>query len=144
MSTHFGIRFRYPDSWDLSEQQSENELTITVASPTTAFWSLTLFEDGPRPEELIELAVEAFRDEYEELDVYSAKVELCHRASVARDLEFVCLELLNSAFLRSFRTGNFSVLILYQGTDQELAETREVLESISSSLECDEDERIFG
>jgi hypothetical protein len=132
-----GVRFRYPGLWEISEEQSDDELTITVASPETSFWSLTLMPRRPRPEEVIESAVKAFQEEYDELDVYASEVELCHRTSVARDVEFVCLELLNSAFLRAFRTSRFSTLVYYQGTDQELEETRAILESITASLECD-------
>jgi hypothetical protein len=133
-----GVCFRYPEMWELSEEHNDDEVTITVTSPETSFWSLTIMPERPRPEDVIESAVKAFQDEYEEVDVYPSEVELCHRTSVARDLEFVCLELLNSAFLRAFRTRRFSTLVYYQGTDQELEETRTILESISASLECDE------
>jgi hypothetical protein len=43
--------------------------------------------------------------------------------------------MLNSAFLRAVSTDEFSALVYYQGTDLELAETRAILESISSSLQ---------
>ena len=56
-----------------------------------------------------------------------------------RDVDFVCFELINSAFLRSFQTDRFTVLVLYQGFDGELAESRAVLEAISASLELEEE-----
>lgn len=140
-----GVRFRYPDDWELNEEQSiENEVSITVSSSETSFWSLTLFLDGELPEVLVESAIEAFREEYEELDIYTAEADYCHRTNIARDVEFVCFELMNSAFLRAFRSGSFSVLILYQGNDQELEETKSILEEISASLECASDEAIFS
>jgi hypothetical protein len=37
--------------------------------------------------------------------------------------------------LRVFRTGRFTALVLYQGTDHELEETRNVLEEISNTLQ---------
>ena len=73
------------------------------------------------------MALNAFREEYEELDIYPVAETICHRESIARDLEFVCLEMMNSAFLRAFKTDGFTVLILYQGTDRELEITREQL-----------------
>jgi len=139
-----GVRFRYPAKWELREELDEGEVTITVSSMETSFWSLTIIPQRPRPEEVIESAVAAFQEEYEELDVYATEAELCHRESVSRDVEFVCLELLNGAFLRSFRTERFSTLVYYQGTDEELEETREILESISASLECEGDEALFS
>lgn len=139
-----GVQFRFPSFWELSEEPAGNELTITVFSPETSFWSLTLIRDKPRPEDVIKSAVAALREEYDELDDYVSQIKLCGRDSVACDLEFVCLEMLNSAFLRAFRTDDFSALIYYQGTDQELAETRPILESISLSLKCGEDGELPG
>ena len=53
---------------------------------------------------------------------------------MARDVDFVCFELINSAFIRSFQTERFTVLVLYQGFDAELETTRPLLEAISASL----------
>jgi hypothetical protein len=139
-----GVRFRYPRSWDLQEQPAESGVTVSVNSPETSFWTLTVDLDGSDPRELIQAAVGAFRDEYAELDVYPVETEICHRAAVGRDLEFVCLDMLNTACLRSFRTGRFTVFILYQGCDAELDETRPVLDAITHSLACDGDAELFG
>lgn len=138
-----GVRFRYPALWEVGDEQRDDEVTITVTSPETSFWSVTILPRRPAPEEVIESAIGALRDEYDEIDIYPSEVELCHRTSVARDLEFVCLELLNSAYLRAFRTSRFTALVYYQGTDQELEQMRDSLEAISASLQCDEDSGIF-
>ena len=140
----YGVRFRYPPYWELNEEKSEQQISVTVASAETSFWSLSLFFDRPLSEDLLESAVEVFRDEYEECDIYPTESVVCHRTSVARDAEFVCLELVNSAFLRAIETNQFTALILYQGTDTELQETKEMLEEITASLECDGDETIFS
>lgn len=133
-----GVRFLYPGNWELDEKSGEGEVTISVNSPETSFWSLSLYYERPDPELLVEKAVDAFRDEYAELDQYPAEVRLCRRETAARDVEFVCLELINGAFLRAFQTPDFTALVLYQGTDHELAHTRQVMEGISASLECEE------
>lgn len=139
-----GVRFRFPESWDVNEQRTGNDVAISVNSPETSFWSLMLCFDKPGPDQLISSAVAAFQDEYEQLDVYPAAADVCHRPAVARDIEFICFELLSSAFLRAFPAKQFTALVLYQGTDDELEETQEVLEDISRSLECLEDESVFG
>lgn len=134
-----GVKFRFPGDWALNEQRTgSEEVTVTVSSPETSFWSLSLYFDRPDPEALIETAVDAFRDEYDELDDYPVECRVCRRPATGRDLEFVCLELINSAFLRAFRTPRFSALVLYQGTDHELADTREILEGITASLQYTE------
>ncbi|HXY36407.1 MAG TPA: hypothetical protein VEI07_19380 [Planctomycetaceae bacterium] len=129
-----GISFRYPAYWELTEQEDEEATSITVASPETSFWSISLFQHGPPPQQVLDSAIEAFREEYDEVDVYASTARTGERAGVARDVDFVCFELINSAFLRSFQTDRFTVLVLYQGFDGELEITRPLLEAISASL----------
>jgi hypothetical protein len=129
-----GIRFRYPAYWEVTEQDDDEATSITVASPDTSFWSISLFKDGPSPQQLVDSAIEAFQEEYAEVDVYPSTARTGERAGVARDVDFVCFELINSAFLRSFQTEGYTVLVLYQGFDGELEMTRPLLEAISASL----------
>src|SRR5882724_11392301 len=109
-----GISFQYPADWGLQEQAAENEVLITVSSPETSFWSICLFPDHPTPEEVAETALAAFREEYEDLDVYEMSTSVCGFPTVAHDIEFFCLELVNSAWVRAFSTPAFTVLVLYQ------------------------------
>ena len=129
-----GIRFRYPAYWELTEQEDDEATSVTVASPDTSFWSISLFREGPTPHQVLDSAVEAFQEEYAEADVYPSTARIGDRAGVARDVDFVCFELINSAFIRSFQTAHFTVLVLYQGFDAELETTRPLLEAISASL----------
>jgi hypothetical protein len=129
-----GIRFCYPAYWELTEQEDDEAISITVASPETSFWSISLFREGPSPQQVLDSAVEAFQEEYSEVDVYPSAARTGERAGLARDVDFVCFELINSAFLRAFQTERFTVLVLYQGFDGELETTRPLLEAISASL----------
>ena len=135
-----GIRFRFPEGWELIEDRREHEVTVTVASPGTSFWSVTLFFARPSPERVIESALDAFRHEYDDLDIYRSDTKLCDLRTESRDIEFVCLELINSAFLRAIQVSDFTVLVLFQGTDHELKQTRPILDRISNSLAYDPSE----
>lgn len=129
-----GLQFRYPPGWEVSEQREEGQVSITVSSPRTSFWTVTLLADRPEPEDIIAAVLDAFEEEYEELDVYPSKARIGRRPTVARDIDFVCLELLNVARVRAFRTPEFTVMVLYQGTDGEYAESGPILERITKSL----------
>ena len=74
-----GIRFRYPTAWELVEQEDEESASITVASPETSFWSISLFRGAPSPQQLIASAIEAFREEYDEVDVYPSNENIGDR-----------------------------------------------------------------
>ncbi len=131
-----GVTFSYPADWELTEQDRDIEITITVASPHTSFWTLTLFLDRPDPESVVETVLDAFREEYPDLDIYRSKARLCDCKTVSRDIEFFCLELVNSAWVRAFITDSFTALVLYQATDQELEWSRSLLEGMTKSLQC--------
>ena len=139
-----GIRFRYPAAWEIDERDVDGEVTITVSSPGATFWTVSLYPHGPEPAQVMETALKAYRDEFKDLDVYPVSVDLCQRTTTARDLDFVCLDLIHSGGLRTFRTGQFTVLVLFQSAAQDDDDTRNDLDSITDSLRCEGDELIFS
>lgn len=135
-----GIEFQYPSSWQLDEQSSGEEVTITVQSPGTSFWTVVIFASQPDPDEVLDTVVAAFEQDYEDVDVLNFVGSVCGVPSLGRDLDFVCYDLINCATLRAFQTTDQTILVLYQGTDHELENTRESLESISRSLRSTADD----
>lgn len=134
-----GIRFEYPDDWILHEQSSPEELTLTVHSPDTSFWSLTLLFDRPDPQHVIDSVLETFREEYTEIDVYPSDARLNDQPTNACELDFVCHDLIGSAFLRAVAASDFTLLVLYQGADLELDDLQPLLEKVTRSLTWDSD-----
>ena len=128
------IHFAWPDNWELDRDEKNGRLTLTVSSPETSFWSVTLSYDRPDSHQVMTSVIDALRDEYDDLDVYPPREFSDGLEGIAQDLDFICMELVNSAFLRCFRTPRFTALVYYQGTDLELERTRPVLEAITSSL----------
>ncbi len=139
-----GIRFRYPGTWELTEDEDDRDAVVTVSSPETSFWTVSLLGGRPDPKRVIREVLETFRGEYAELDEYEVTAKIQGQDCEARDLQFVQYELINSAFLRALEAGPWTVLILYQGTDHELEETHSVLEAISASFEWDDSPAPMG
>ncbi len=130
-----GVRFAYPESWELTREVEEaGVVMLTVSGEGTSFWTLAIYPGPISAAELVESAVDAYREEYEEADVYPIEGALCGFPCEGRDVEFVCLELINTASLRAFESPGFTAVVLFQGTDHELRETRPVLEAITNSL----------
>jgi hypothetical protein len=130
MASHYkkhGIALAYPERWELSEHLEPGQVTISLISPGTSFLTICLFQDRPDPEEVAEAALQAFRDEYTELDIYPTRAQVGRRPAISWDLEFFCLELTNSA-----RT----CLLLFQGTDQEFERTEDTFLKIARSIRC--------
>lgn len=141
-----GLQFRPAESWQLSEEQSERELSLTLRpeGDSTAFWSLTLLFDRPDPQETLQSVLEAFEEEYEEIDIYPVEQRVARREASARDIEFVCLELTNSAYVRVFQTPRFTAVLLYQATDHEVDAFQPDFDAMTASIECDLDEVRFS
>ena len=132
-----GVQFRYPRGWTLQEESSPDQTTITVQSPATSYWTLTLFNDRPEPEYVLESVMAAYQEMYKELDVYESDVLVLGEPAVARELDFVCLDLVSNASMVVFQALNHTVLVIFQGEDRELETTRPALTLITQSLLCD-------
>lgn len=131
-----GILFRYPEVWDLEEEAvGDSYISITLHASQTASWSVTIMPDQPEIAEVLESAVEVYVDEYNEVDVFDVELQMAHFPCEGRDVEFVCLELLNRAELRCFRTPVGTFLVTTQGTDTELEDLQPFFDETSQSLE---------
>jgi hypothetical protein len=135
-----GIRFEYPEDWILHEQSSAEEITLTVQSPDSSFWSVTLIMDRPDPRRVLDEILDTFREEYSEIDIYPSEVRLGDQPTESCELDFVCHDLIGSAFLRAVTAPNFTLLVLYQGADLELDDTQPLMEKINNSLTWEADD----
>jgi len=135
------IRFEYPSDWEVDVASTDEGSVVTAASGETAFWSLALFPKRPGVERVMNSALEAFRDDYDELDIYDEGSDEARRSKEC-SLEFVCHELIAGAHLHAFASPAGTALVLYQFADVEREHVSGVLEAISESLEfVDDSER---
>jgi hypothetical protein len=137
-----GISFRYPAAWELSEERREDAATISV-SDDGPFWSVTILQRRPRTEDVLNEAVRAFRDEYEELDEYPQNGTIGGEPAEGCNLEFVSLELINCVSLRAQVAGGRTLFVMAQVTDHERQAYEEVFQAISNTLQAAPDEEIL-
>jgi hypothetical protein len=130
-----GIRFTYPENWKLDETEAlEGAATVTVYSPGGSFWSISLHSIDTEPEELVAAAVKALRETYDELDAETTTDEIAGHELAGSDVNFYCLDLTNTALVRSFMGERFNGLILCQADDREFAEIEPVFRAMTVSL----------
>lgn len=133
----FGVRFRYPGDWQESVDELEDTITVTLNSPGTAYWSLSIFPTRPDVEYVISTAEQAFEDEYEELEREDDFRKVGPYDADGYRYEFMCLDLVNVLSLRAFRAGGRTYLLMAQGLDRDMEELESTLDEISDSLICD-------
>lgn len=141
-----GIRFEYPDGWEISHEHHEEDFSVTVESEGTAFWMLSVLAGRPPAEEVIDAALGSFEAEYDSVDVSENAERICMLPTVAVDVDFYELEMVNHASLRACETDNTTIFVLLQMSDTEREATWPLLKAISDSLMWDsgDDDELDG
>jgi hypothetical protein len=130
-----GIRFEYPQDWELDVTEEGPLLTVEVVSPGgLAFALLTVDDDRPAASKLTDEALAALREEYPGLDASPALESIAGHRAVGHDVEFLSLDLTNSCVLRSFRTPRRTVFYLGQWSDLEGDDAGEALAEIRRTI----------
>ena len=133
-----GIRLKYPENWEFSREATEEGWTITIQSPETAFLMLTLREDSPGPEVLVETALAALRELYADLEADESVDTLAGQPAIGHDIRFFSLDLTNTCWTRSIEAVQGTILLMCQFNDLESEIHQAVLRAMCVSLEVEE------
>src|SRR5688500_15802226 len=98
-----GAAFDCPAQWEVSEVWSPDGQSVDGAADDVMFCSGTVLEGRPSSGEVLDAAVAAYRETYDECDVENVRTRIARRPAIGRDVDFFCLELVNSAWLRVFQ-----------------------------------------
>ena len=130
-----GIRFHYPDNWELDDKVSSTDCqTVTVYSPSGAFWAASRHSRVADTKELAKAAVDALRDEYAEIEVEEAGETIAGYELVGFDVSFYYADLTNSASVRALRADRSTFTIFYQAEDREFAKLLDVFQAMSTNF----------
>jgi hypothetical protein len=133
-----GIRFLYPENWRLDREDSEDGWTVTVQSDQTAFFLLTVNEEGPTPDEMLATTLEALKADYKDLEYDEVVDTLAGQPALGHDIRFTSLDLTNTCWTRAFDSAAGTVLVLCQCNDLESELHEPVLRAICKSLEVED------
>lgn len=130
-----GVRFLYPDNWTIDESEVlEGNNTVSLYSPEGSFWSIIMHPAGYEPRDLVEAAEEAMSQEYEQLDIEPYHDVVADCEVVGSDLNFCCLDLTNTAQIRSFGSAAGTYLVLCQAEDRDFVEVGPIFDAITRSV----------
>jgi hypothetical protein len=130
-----GLSFTYPENWSLDEGEAlEGNRSVAVYSPGGSFWSVSIHPGDTRPPDLVKAAVKALRETYDELDAEEVEDSMAGRRLVGADVNFYCLDLTNTAVIRSFAAGDAVYLVLSQADDREFSRIEDVFKAMTLSL----------
>lgn len=130
-----GVSLAYPENWTLEEETDEEaRVTLTIASPNTAFWTLVVYAEVLDLDHAVSQAIDVLRLEYPELEIVAVSESVGGTEFVGQDANFFLLELTNTARVRACHHGESTYLILCQSEDRELARVDGVFQAITQSL----------
>ncbi|MBU4271331.1 MAG: hypothetical protein KKA28_05660 [Planctomycetes bacterium] len=130
-----GISFQYPDNWTLDDADAMlGRHTVAVYSPGGAFWSVAIHSGSAEPDKLVVAVVEAMKQEYEGLEAEMARETVAGHELLGYNLAFYCLDLTNTARIRSLRTAQSTYMIFCQAEDREFEQVESVFRAMTTSL----------
>lgn len=130
-----GLRFLYPENWNVEENPSDDGWSVTLQSPGTAFMLINVYPDRPKVQDVLDTTLTALREDYPDLEATAAVEQVAHHRATGHDIQFFSMDLTNTCWTRSFRTPQQTVLILCQTSDVELDVMEPVLRAVQASLE---------
>ncbi len=130
-----GIRFEYPDDWELDVTDDGPRTTVAMQAPgSPAFALVTVDDDRPAPAVLADEALAALREEYPTLDAVPALETIDGHRAVGHDVEFISLDLSNACAIRCFRTPRRTVFVIGQWSEVEGDDIEDALQAIRRSM----------
>ena len=134
-----GIRFQYPENWQLERQDTDHGWTVAVQSPQTAFLLVSFDGAMPDADQMPDSALEVLRTEYPDLEAEACLESVAGQPAVGHNIRFISLDLTNTCWSRSFVADLGTVHLFWQANDLELATLEPVLRAICTSLKLTED-----
>lgn len=131
----FGLTFDYPDNWLVDTDDSQDRYaTATVYSPEGGFWSVSGHAPGGDPTQLAAAVLAEMRKDYQDLDCEPAADEVAGYPLTGLDMNFYCLDLTNTAQVRTLETPDAIYLIICQAEDREWDRIAPVFAAITTSF----------
>ena len=133
-----GIRFRYPETWQIEREDSPSGWTVSLQGPGTAFLVLSVDQDMPEVDAVAETAVAALRDDYPDLEADACVDTVGGQPAIGHEIRFFSFDLTNTCWTRSFYAGGGTALLMWQVNDLELEQSEDILRAICASVEVDD------
>ncbi|MEZ6141334.1 MAG: hypothetical protein R3B84_12255 [Zavarzinella sp.] len=135
-----GVRFPYPENWQVEISPGEESWSAFVQSPSTAFLLVSFTEGEFDLGETADVALQELKSEYPKLEVIDAIDTISGLPAVGYDAQFFHFDLTNTTWIRAVPMTSGSLLLMAQFTDDESELNGEVLRGMLHVMQLDEPE----
>ena len=134
-----GLVFDYPDDWALEldadgGSEAGGSPAVTLLSPGGGFWSVSRHEGDGNARLLAEAVVAQMRSEYQDIDIEAASDTIGGHLLPGYDFNFYCLDLTNTASVRTLRAPGSLHVVFCQADDREWDRVATVFAAMTTSL----------
>lgn len=131
----FGLRFLYPDNWQLSERaEEEGDDGVTLELPGGGFFSLQRDREGMLDEELIEEVSQLIESEYDDVEREEVAIPGAEPDERAIDFRFYYLDLMIVSRLILLTIADSRYLVQFQAESRDFDANELVLAAILKQL----------
>ena len=134
-----GLVFDYPDDWALEldadgGSEAGGSPAVTLLSPGGGFWSVSRHEGEGDARLLAEAVVAQMRSEYQDIDIEAASDTIGGHLLPGFDFNFYCLDLTNTASVRTRQASGSLHVVICQADDREWERVATVFAAMTTSL----------
>ena len=131
----FGVRFMYPDNWEVAERTASDEsLGVTIESPDGTFFAFNRYPNLQSAAELMAEVETAMRSEYDELEVHIPQCDDAGEGELVHDLQFYYLDLLIVSRNLIIPDGRDLLLIQMQSENRDFEKNELVFAAMLKTL----------
>src|SRR5215217_5608860 len=133
------ILIRYPDDWSAEtvEDPESGGWTVTVSSPGTAFFMMSLQPDANDSGDLSDQTLETLKSEYKEFEAEEVMETICGLPAIGFNADFLTLDTTISCRVRCLNTFAGPLLLLSQVSDLDRDQNDPELRAIVASLDVE-------
>ena len=130
-----GLAFDYPDSWTVdTDDAADGQAAVTVSAPEGGFWSVITHAGGTDPGSLAAAVLQEMREEYRDLDSEETTDEIAGRTLTGYDFNFYCLDLTNTAQVRTLALPTATYVFFCQAEDRDWERISHVFAAMTTSF----------
>ena len=132
--TKTGVAFQYPGNWTLDEEDDGESWAVTVNSPGTAFFIVSLRPDNQTPAQVVDVTLDALKAEYKELDAEPVTETISGYPAVGYDIDFLTIDTSITAWSRCVSLAEGNLLVIGQVSEFDRRMYEDVLKAMLGSF----------
>jgi hypothetical protein len=133
------ISIRYPDDWtaEAAEDPESGGWAVTVSSPETAFFMMSLQPDANDSGDLSDQTLAAMKGEYKEFDAEEVMETICGLPAIGFNADFLTVDTAILCRVRCLNTFAGPLLLLSQVSEYDRDRNDPELRAIVASLDVE-------